>query len=408
MATEKDTTTGHEWSGDTCVNCGTFDWLNGDRPCNPKIPAALQHCGWMIQWPTGQREFFDRTETGIPTKETHILASGPTKVFIIDRASPPLPQQGGGQTDAQIEEGLKLHHLAHDKPSQLSDAFRAGAKYMVRVAAISPQGGDAKPDFLGRALDLESLAKTVQSQTVQRAMEAGAHCLRLALAARAIGGGAKPIYMVSFVGLRGVSESGVWREASEEAFYTFAEKHRRIVFAAPASLGEEEADLVDNLISSRWLRYPAPAALGEAKAVAPMRGSHIKRTDFHGAGAYARCSYCGRYSDNPNSLNKDNLRCDCGKLRGWSGSFKPPTAESVWSGAAPVAEALPVAAEKPCDHANSVPHYDHSTCPDCGGFKTDGDREWGSGRHKWFANKEQAKFFAKNGFLPDGLQGSKP
>jgi len=52
------------------------------------------------------------------------------------------------------------------------------------------------------------------------------------VAKRSATSSSKPIYMVSFVGLRGASESGVWSEASEEAFYTFAEQHRRIVFAA--------------------------------------------------------------------------------------------------------------------------------------------------------------------------------
>lgn len=69
------------------------------------------------------------------------------------------------------------------------------------AAAASPQAGEVKPDFLGRALDLESLAKTVQSQTVQRAMEAGAHCLRLALDAPA--GLGEPVAWISYDTLTG-------------------------------------------------------------------------------------------------------------------------------------------------------------------------------------------------------------
>lgn len=70
-----------------------------------------------------------------------------------------------------------------------------------------------------------------------------------------------------------------------------------------------------------------------------IRGSNIPRTGHHDAGAFARCSYCGRYSDDPRSLEynsrdpkESDLRCYCGKQRGWCGSFKSPTADSVWSG----------------------------------------------------------------------------
>lgn len=72
--------------------------------------------------------------------------------------------------------------------------------------------------------------------------------------------------------------------------------------------------------------------------VASVRGSHIKRTMRHDAGAYARCSYCGRYSDKIEALNKDEWPCECGKLHGWSGSFIPPTAESQWSEVTPNVE----------------------------------------------------------------------
>ena len=65
-----------------------------------------------------------------------------------------------------------------------------------------------------------------------------------------------------------------------------------------------------------------------------LRGSHIKANLYHGAGAYARCSYCQRYSDDPATLGDRPPACDCGEKHGWSGSFVPPTAESKWSGAA--------------------------------------------------------------------------
>lgn len=66
-----------------------------------------------------------------------------------------------------------------------------------------------------------------------------------------------------------------------------------------------------------------------------MRGSEITGTLAHDAGAYARCSYCGRYSDDKDSLIENRfgstLECDCGKSDGWSGSFYPPTKDSVWN-----------------------------------------------------------------------------
>lgn len=66
-----------------------------------------------------------------------------------------------------------------------------------------------------------------------------------------------------------------------------------------------------------------------------VRGSNIKATWHHDAGAYARCSYCGRYSDNQKALTKDEWPCACGKLHGWSGSFVQPTAASQWSEVTP-------------------------------------------------------------------------
>lgn len=79
-----------------------------------------------------------------------------------------------------------------------------------------------------------------------------------------------------------------------------------------------------------------PAALSAAPAEGVrMRGSQIKANWFHDAGAYARCSYCKRYSDDPATLSDWQPTCDCGEKHGWSGSFVPPTAESQWSGTIP-------------------------------------------------------------------------
>lgn len=62
-----------------------------------------------------------------------------------------------------------------------------------------------------------------------------------------------------------------------------------------------------------------------------IRGASIKKSHRHDGGAYARCSYCGLYSDNPKSLSRERFPCDCGQLHGWCGSFVKPTAESKWS-----------------------------------------------------------------------------
>ena len=61
-----------------------------------------------------------------------------------------------------------------------------------------------------------------------------------------------------------------------------------------------------------------------------MRGINIRPTLTHDGGAYARCSYCERYSDNPQVLSHKVI-CNCGKYHGWSGSFKRPTEKSIWS-----------------------------------------------------------------------------
>lgn len=76
---------------------------------------------------------------------------------------------------------------------------------------------------------------------------------------------------------------------------------------------------------------PVAQAEQPGEAAIRVRGASIKESYQHGAGAFARCSYCGRYSDNPKSLSRESFPCDCGKLYGWSGSFVKPTVESLWS-----------------------------------------------------------------------------
>lgn len=67
----------------------------------------------------------------------------------------------------------------------------------------------------------------------------------------------------------------------------------------------------------------------------PIRGAEIRRTRMHDAGAIAQCGACLRYSDDPKSLY-GNFPCACGKSGYWSGSFKPPTASSMWSDTLPI------------------------------------------------------------------------
>ena len=71
--------------------------------------------------------------------------------------------------------------------------------------------------------------------------------------------------------------------------------------------------------------------VNQPQSLPQPRGAHIKRTLAHDAGAYARCSWCGRYSDRLEALTFERWPCDCGKLHGWSGSFVRPDENSKWS-----------------------------------------------------------------------------
>ncbi|PRH13505.1 hypothetical protein [Burkholderia gladioli] len=75
------------------------------------------------------------------------------------------------------------------------------------------------------------------------------------------------------------------------------------------------------------------AAVSPATADTPLNG--IAATMFHGEGAIARCSYCGRYSLDPKTLGDRQPKCECGEQHGWSGSFEKPGPDAKWSGAAP-------------------------------------------------------------------------
>ncbi|WP_070106461.1 hypothetical protein [Burkholderia plantarii] len=75
------------------------------------------------------------------------------------------------------------------------------------------------------------------------------------------------------------------------------------------------------------------AAVSPATAETPLNG--LAATIFHGEGAIARCSYCGRYTVDRKALSHRPPKCECGEKYGWSGSFKKPGPDAKWSGAEP-------------------------------------------------------------------------
>jgi hypothetical protein len=67
-----------------------------------------------------------------------------------------------------------------------------------------------------------------------------------------------------------------------------------------------------------------------------MRGEHIESTLCHDAGAYAKCSFCKRYTDDRAVMmamyqHTEAPLCECGRGTGWCGSFEKPTEDSQWS-----------------------------------------------------------------------------
>ena len=53
---------------------------------------------------------------------------------------------------------------------------------------------------------------------------------------------------------------------------------------------------------------------------------------IHDRGAFARCSFCGRYTSDARALSMHlHVTCDCGSDSGWSGSFVYPDDEARWS-----------------------------------------------------------------------------
>lgn len=60
--------------------------------------------------------------------------------------------------------------------------------------------------------------------------------------------------------------------------------------------------------------------------------TEIKASMLHDAGAYGRCSCCGRYSADRRVLDRPAPACACGSTEGWCGSFVSPGPDAHWSG----------------------------------------------------------------------------
>lgn len=102
---------------------------------------------------------------------------------------------------------------------------------------------------------------------------------------------------------------------------------------------------------ARAMRRYFGAAVSPATADAPLNG--IAATMFHGEGAIARCSYCGRYSIDPKTLGDRQPKCECGEKHGWSGSFEKPGPDAKWSGEAPATADERAALQSKIDELNS-------------------------------------------------------
>ena len=98
----------------------------------------------------------------------------------------PMPE--GTEADSPTS-SAPVAHVAGDEVSRHLEWAKdrsawempVGTPVYYSVLASAPVAGEAdNTDYIGLALELESAAKRVESQTVQRAIEAGAHGLRLA------------------------------------------------------------------------------------------------------------------------------------------------------------------------------------------------------------------------------------
>jgi hypothetical protein len=98
--------------------------------------------------------------------------------------------------------------------------------------------------------------------------------------------------------------------------------------------GGQGCDETSGFASSTSTSVPSGQSVSTLHEPSALNG--IASTWFHDEGAYARCSDCGRYSLDSNTITQQaTIRCECGSTTGWSGSFKKPSPDAKWSGAAP-------------------------------------------------------------------------
>lgn len=122
-----------------------------------------------------------------------------------------------------------------------------------------------------------------------------------------------------------------WRRAASGAGVS-RRTARELVTQLTAALGELRAE-VGACVSHVPVESMPPALVGLLQRADRAIGAAIEKNSLHDAGAYARCSYCGRYSVSPLSIATTSTRfvCDCGRAGGWSGSFVAPGPDAVWS-----------------------------------------------------------------------------
>jgi len=129
----------------------------------------------------------------------------------------------------------------------------------------------------------------------------------------------------------GPDDPSSWRRAGPW-FDAFDHRVQVRVRKEAASRALADAPAVEDLGSGRIrVRWADGRTEIYERSVRPEK---IPATHAHDRGAYARCSYCGRYTADPRALSSAapwRHRCDCGRDGGWSGSFVPPGPYAVWS-----------------------------------------------------------------------------
>lgn len=108
---------------------------------------------------------------------------------------------------------------------------------------------------------------------------------------------------------------------------------------------DEKKRVIDALLGVRGFmagylrgRGPLPRQVTDiVLALDRATGLLLEGSTIHDPGAYARCSFCKRYTASACSLSHDKeicaryATCACGRSDGWSGSFTPPDENSEWS-----------------------------------------------------------------------------